>query len=479
MSQQRIAVIGAGWSGLQIATVLRDCGHDVRVFEQLDDVGGTWHPANAYAGLAIHTPAFRCQFHDFDGWRDKNRLSRLPAPEVFENCRAFADAKGLRALVDVRHRVLAIHYDSASRANRVTVRDDATGAERVEAFDFVVSTQFNSPRIPTWPGQERFTGEIVHSSAIKDDVLARIVRDGLRVVLIGGSKSATDIALLLVTTGTPFAWLVRRMYWFLSFDKAYWNTARGRRANRLYGLIYFAGLGLARGRASTRLIFRVWRWIGLMHTPGRAPPDETAFHHGWLDDNQVRTLRTLADPVYGEIAMLDGRTVRTTTGRSLDCDMLVCATGCDPIASPIALFTDGTPVRYDAVEHVYRASVIPEMPRLCFTGYAMFGFGPLNGFHRAAWIIRYLERNLTTSALREQAMADGDAPFLFRRGSFLFDGSTNLLATVKATNRRLGEGLYDYSDLKRHYRDIAVNHHYAPLGGVARFLSARRQRPDA
>lgn len=127
MNTQRIAIIGAGWSGLQIATVLRECGYDVRVFEQLDDVGGTWHPANAYAGLAIHTPAFRCQFHGFDGWRDKNRLSRLPAPDVFDNCRAFADAKELRPLINLRHRVLAIRYDSASRASQVIVRDDATG----------------------------------------------------------------------------------------------------------------------------------------------------------------------------------------------------------------------------------------------------------------------------------------------------------------------------------------------------------------
>jgi cyclohexanone monooxygenase len=479
VSSKQIAIIGAGWSGLQIAIVLRECGRDVRVFEQLDDVGGTWHPAKAYAGLAIHTPSFRCQFHDFDGWRDKDRLSRLPAPDVFENCRAFADAKGLRPLIAFRHRVLAIRYDSATRVSRVTVRNDATGEERTEEFDFVVSTQFNSPRMPTWPGQERFTGEIVHSSAMKSEMLDRIVREKLRVVLVGGSKAATDIALLLVKAGAPFTWLLRRMYWFLSYDKGYWDAARARRARRFHGLIYFAGLGLARGPVSTRLIFRLWRLTGLLHTPGRVPPDETAFHHGWLDEEQVRTLRTRTDQIYGEIATLDGRTVHTADGQRLDCDVLVCATGCDPVASPIALFADDVPIRYQDVEYVYRASVIPEMPRLCFTGYSMFGFGPLNGYHRAAWILRYLEQNLGTDQLREVARADGDAPFLFRRGSFLFDGSANLLTTVKAMNRRLGEGLYDYADLKRHYRDIAVNHRYAPLGGIARFLSARRQHSGA
>jgi cation diffusion facilitator CzcD-associated flavoprotein CzcO len=474
----RIAIIGAGWSGLQIATVLRECGHDVRVFEQLDDVGGTWHPANAYEGLSIHTPSFRCQFHDFDGWRDRDRLARLPASDVFDNCRAFADARRLRPLIAFRHRVLAIRYEPVAGVNHVTVRDDATGEARTETFDYVVSTQFNAPRMPAFKGQESFAGEIIHSSALKAAVLERIGRERPRIVLVGGSKAAADVALLFVQRGVRFTWLLRRMYWFLSYDRGYWDAAHGRPSRRFHRLLYFAGLGLARGPLSTRLIFRAWRLSGLMQCPGRESPDVTAFHHGWLDDGQIRTLRTRTEQVYGDVDRLDGRTLHTTDGRTIDADLLVCATGCDPVASPIALTAGDAPVRYGDVELVYRASVIPEMPRLVFTGYSMFGFGPLNGYHRAAWILRFIEQDLGTEQLRAQARADGDTPFLFRRGSFLFDGSTNLLTTVKAMNRRMGEGLYDYADLKRHYHDIAVRHVYAPLRGVERFLSARR-RPGA
>src|SRR5262245_30425872 len=159
----RIAIIGAGWSGLQIAAVLRDCGYDVQVFEQLDDVGGTWHPANAYAGLAIHTPAFRCQFHEFDGWRDRDRLARVPAPEVFANCRAFAEAKALRPLIAFRQRVLAIRWEPAQRLHHLTVSDDVAGTTRLVSFDYVISTQFNSPRLPAFKGSESFEGEIAHS----------------------------------------------------------------------------------------------------------------------------------------------------------------------------------------------------------------------------------------------------------------------------------------------------------------------------
>lgn len=474
----RFAIIGAGWSGLQIAAVLRECGHEVRLFERLDDVGGTWHPANSYSGLAIHTPSFRCQFHDFDGWNDKDRLARLPAADVFENCRAFAEAKGLRPFISVRQRVLAIDWDSRARLHRLTVRDEATGRERVETFEVVVNTQFNAPRVPTWPGQERFSGRVVHSGAVLETELARIKAERPRIVLVGGSKAASDLALVLVRAGLPFQWLMRRMYWFLSFDKGYFDAERGRPSRMLHRLLYFAGLGLAKGALSTRIIFRIWRLSGLMHTPGRTPPDITAFHHGWLDREQVRTLRECTMQVYGEIARLDGNTVHLADGRRLEADLIIAATGCDPIADPIALSVDGEPVRYEDVEQVYRASVIPALPRLVFTGYAMFGFGPLNGYHRAAWVLRHLEQALEPEALLRIARDERDVPFMFRRGSFLFDGSTNLLASVKETNRRMGEGLYDFAELKKHYSDVAIRHIYAPIAGVERFLSARR-RPRA
>ncbi len=475
MSGKRFAIIGAGWSGLQIAAVLRECGHEVRVLERLDDVGGTWHPANSYSGLAIHTPSFRCQFHDFDGWKDKDRLARLPAADVFENCRAFAEAKGLRPSIAVRQRVLAIDWDTAARVHHVTIRDEATGDERRETYDVVVNTQFNAPRVPTWPGRETFTGRIVHSGAVLEPELARIAAERPRVVLVGGSKAASDLALTFVRAGVPFEWVLRRMYWFMSFDKGYFDAARQAPSRLFHRLLYFAGLGLAKGPVSTRLIFAVWRAIGLMHTPGRASADLSAFHHGWLDREQVRTLRERTAPRYGEIARLEGRTVQLADGRTIGADLIVAATGCDPIADPIALSVDGRPVRYEEVADVYRASVIPELPRLIFTGYAMFGFGPLNGYHRAAWVLRFVEQDLAPDALRRIARSEADAPYLFRRGSFLFDGSTNLLASVKEMNRRMGEGLYTFDELKKHYRDVAIRHVYAPIAGVERFLSARRR----
>ena len=48
----RVAIIGAGMSGIGMAAKLRMAGiDDFRLYEQWDDLGGTWH-ANQYPGLS-------------------------------------------------------------------------------------------------------------------------------------------------------------------------------------------------------------------------------------------------------------------------------------------------------------------------------------------------------------------------------------------------------------------------------------------
>lgn len=471
-----VAIVGAGWSGLQIAAVLVERGYQVTLFESLDDVGGTWHPANAYADLAIHTPAFRCGFEGFANFDGHTRLERVSSRDVFENCRRFADVKGLRPLIRFRHAVTALAYDSASRSTRLTVRHLDTGETSHADADLVVSTQFNSPRLPDVPGLDRFEGQVLHANQVKADTIDRLAREGLAVVLLGGSKSATDLALAMLRRDCRFTWLLRRMYWFLSYDKGYRDGRTGRPASRVHRWIYFIGLGVARGPRSNRLVFEVWRRVGLLHCPGTPHDDYTKFHHGWLDEQQAETLRTRTEPVYDEVARLDGRTVVTREGQRVPCDVLVCATGCDPIGTPIALTVDGRSIDYRSVEHVYRYSVIPDLPRLVFTGYAMFGFGPLNGYHRAAWILRFIEQNWSAEALQEVARREsgGAGTFMFRKGSFLFDSSGHLLLQFKKMNAQLAEGLYSGMDVKRHYFDVAVRHLHRPLAGITRFL-ARRQ----
>ena len=53
----RVAIIGAGMSGIGMAAKLRLAGiESFRIYERWDDVGGTWH-ANTYPGLTCDIPS--------------------------------------------------------------------------------------------------------------------------------------------------------------------------------------------------------------------------------------------------------------------------------------------------------------------------------------------------------------------------------------------------------------------------------------
>ena len=62
MRTPRVAIIGAGMSGIGMAAKLRMAGIDsFHLYEKWDDLGGTWH-ANTYPGLSCDVPSRYYQY---------------------------------------------------------------------------------------------------------------------------------------------------------------------------------------------------------------------------------------------------------------------------------------------------------------------------------------------------------------------------------------------------------------------------------
>lgn len=62
MGQLKIGVIGGGLSGLCVAKHAKDSGHQITIFEQTANIGGTWVYTDAVGvdeyGLDIHTSMY-------------------------------------------------------------------------------------------------------------------------------------------------------------------------------------------------------------------------------------------------------------------------------------------------------------------------------------------------------------------------------------------------------------------------------------
>ncbi len=183
----RVAVIGAGMSGLLAAHRLRQAGVEVTILEKDVEVGGTWYE-NTYPGCRVDVPNhfYSYSFAQSSDW--PQFFSTQPALlDYFRRC---ADDFDLRPLIRFGTEVLGARFDEDEQRWDVTTRGP-DGTEATEPFQVVVSAvgQLNRPKFPDIPGQADFAGPSFHSARWDHSVdLA-----GQRVAVIGTGASSAQL----------------------------------------------------------------------------------------------------------------------------------------------------------------------------------------------------------------------------------------------------------------------------------------------
>ena len=210
-----VCVIGAGISGLVAAKVLLGRGHDVAVVEKSGDLGGVWEPARSYPCVRTQTPRDLYRFSDFPMPADYPEWPTGAQMHAYLD--AYAARFGLRPRVRFRTEVLSVSRRAdGGRGWSVTLREAGAETEtETRHYDFVVvaTGQFSRPRTLPLPGEDAFRaagGSIGHSSEHVDGARVRD-RD---VVVVGFSKSATDVAMDALGEGARSVTVVyRRATW--------------------------------------------------------------------------------------------------------------------------------------------------------------------------------------------------------------------------------------------------------------------------
>ncbi|MFI5622907.1 flavin-containing monooxygenase [Nocardioides sp. NPDC051685] len=183
----RVAIIGAGMSGLAAAYRLQEAGVECEVFEKNPEVGGTWYE-NRYPGCQLDTSNFAYSFSFLQTGRWTHQYSRRDA--IFAYFRDASEQLGLRPLITFDTAVEAARYRSGTHDWEVRTRS-VDGTRRVKTFNAVISAvgQLNTPLVPEFPHAERFRGTTVHTARWDDDLdLA-----GKRVAVIGTGASAFQL----------------------------------------------------------------------------------------------------------------------------------------------------------------------------------------------------------------------------------------------------------------------------------------------
>jgi 4-hydroxyacetophenone monooxygenase len=183
----RVAVIGAGMSGLLCAHRLRQAGVEFRVLEKGTEVGGTWLD-NDYPGCRLDTPNFAYSYSFAQNPYWPHEFSERDA--ILSYYTTLADRFGVRDCIELETEVTSATYNHELGKWRLVSRN-AQGNISEHEFDAVISAvgQLNRASYPDLPGMDSFAGDAWHTAEWNHAVDLR----GQRVAVVGTGASAYQV----------------------------------------------------------------------------------------------------------------------------------------------------------------------------------------------------------------------------------------------------------------------------------------------
>ncbi|HEU0023031.1 MAG TPA: NAD(P)/FAD-dependent oxidoreductase [Thermoleophilaceae bacterium] len=332
----RVAIVGAGFSGIAMAIALRREGiEDFTVLERAGDLGGVWHH-NTYPGAACDVPSYLYSY-SYEQRRDWSQPCS-PQQEILDYLHDTARKHGVIDRVRTGVEVERAEFDD--RTARWTLH--TTAGERIEADALVLACgQLSRPRWPSIPGMDEFEGHAFHSAEWDHGYdLA-----GRRVAVIGTGASAIQFVPIVAESVARMDVYQRSAPYMLPRNNPTYPTLMrrlvehvpGLQIARRYGIWAFMELFVA---GLTRVpplgwLLRTWS-TSFMRMQLRDPEIR---RRGWPDypfgckrilfsSTYLPALqRPNVDLVTDEIARVTPRGVVTADGREREADCIVYGTG--------------------------------------------------------------------------------------------------------------------------------------------------------
>ena len=201
----RIAVIGAGASGIAAAIKLREIGvEDVVVFEKAAELGGTWRE-NTYPGLICDVPShlYRFSFAPNPDW--SHRYS--PGSEIQAYMKDVARRFDVERLIRFSSEVTGAAYENGAWRIATTQGDEGL-------FDAVITAAgvLHHPNYPDIEGLSDFAGVAFHTARWDHGVSLK----GKRVGIIGTGSTATQILPAIVDEVAHVSLFQRTAQWVMA-----------------------------------------------------------------------------------------------------------------------------------------------------------------------------------------------------------------------------------------------------------------------
>ena len=389
-----VLIVGAGLSGVGAAVhVRRRCpGKSFVVLEGRPSMGGTWDLFR-YPGIRsdsdMHTLGY-----SFKPWSDAKAIADGPA--ILRYVKETAAEHGVERHIRYCHRATRAEWSSENAAWTIDAERTDTGETVRFTANFILMCagyySYEQGYTPEFVDQQRFQGTVVHPQQWPEDLDYR----GKRVVVIGSGATAMTLVPAMAEDVGHIVMLQRSPTWVISRpDKdvianflrrvlpARWAYAITRWKNVTLQQFLYRRTRTRPDQVAEKLLDRVRKELGPAYdvethfTPRYNPWDQRMC----LVPNSdlFESIRSgKAEVVTDRIARFTEKGIALESGRELDADIIVTATGLNLVVLGEMQFdVDGASVDF-AKTWTYKGMMYSGVPNLITT------FGYIN----ASWTLR-------------------------------------------------------------------------------------------
>lgn len=376
-----VLIVGAGISGIGAAYYLQreHPGRSYAILEARGATGGTWDLFR-YPGIRsdsdLHTFGY-----EFKPWRDEHAIAT--ADKILAYLRETSAENGIDRHIRFHHKVRGAAWDSGRTRWTVDVeRADGTTTQFSASWLFCGGGyyRYDQGYTPHFDGVDRFTGRIVHPQHWPED----LDYTGKKVVVIGSGATAVTLVPSMALTAGHVTMLQRSPTYVLPVPAkdGFANTAK-----RLFGDRRGYALARRKNIIKQRAVYtlcqkyptaarRLIRKVNAAQLPKGYPVDEhfAPRYNPWdqrlcavPDGDLFKAISNgSASVVTDRIATFTERGILLESGRELDADIIVTATGLNiQLFGGMTLTVDGQPV--DLSDTVaYKGIMLSGVPNFAF-----------------------------------------------------------------------------------------------------------------
>ncbi|XP_023422948.1 dimethylaniline monooxygenase [N-oxide-forming] 4-like isoform X2 [Cavia porcellus] len=220
---KRVAVIGAGVSGLSAIKCCLDEDLEPTCFERSDDFGGLWKftedskdgMTKVYKSLVLNVCKEMTSYSDFPFHEDYPNF--MSHGKFWNYLQEFAEHFGLLKYIKFKTTVCSVtQCPDFSETGRWDVVTETEGKQARAVFDAVMicTGHYMNPHLPleSYPGIRKFKGQILHSQEYRTPEAFQ----GKRVLVIGLGNTGGDIAVELSRIAAQVLLSTRTGTWIFS-----------------------------------------------------------------------------------------------------------------------------------------------------------------------------------------------------------------------------------------------------------------------